>query len=264
MATKAQIQNFIDTLGPIVRKVVKELGYGNAQIQTCIAQACCESAYGTASIMTKANAVFGIKADKGWVNAGHKFYKAGTKECYDGKNYVGIVDGFRAYDSIEEGIRDYFKLLSYPRYNKCLTKTTVKDCITEIKNGGYATSPTYINTIVSIYNANANRINKYLLEAVVEEPKTETVKPVETPKTNNTDELVLNIIRGFYGNGAARRKKLEAEGYNYQEIQRLVNIKMEELVVDTINGKYGNGKERKIKLGDLYPAVQYEVNKRFK
>ncbi len=258
MATKTQIQNFIDTLGPIVRKVVKELGYGNAQIQTCIAQACCESAYGTSSIMVNANAVFGIKADKGWVNAGHKFFNAKTKECYDGKTYVGIVDGFRAYDSIEEGIRDYFKLLSYNRYNKCLTKTNVRDCITEIKNGGYATSPSYINTIVSIYNANANRINKYLLDAVVETPK------VETPKTNDTDELVLNIIRGFYGNGAARKKKLEAEGYNYKEIQSLVNKKMAELVQDTIDGKYGNGKERKIKLGDLYPAVQYEVNKKLK
>lgn len=258
MATKTQIQNFINTLGPIVRKVVKELGYGNAQIQTCIAQACCESAYGTSSIMVNANAVFGIKADKGWVNAGHKFFNAKTKECYDGKTYVGIVDGFRAYDSIEEGIRDYFKLLSYPRYNKCLTKTTVKDCITEIKNGGYATSPTYINTIVSIYNTNANSINKYLLDAVVETPKT------EIPKTTDKDELVLNIIRGFYGNGTERKKKLEAEGYNYKEIQSLVNKKMAELVQDTIDGKYGNGKERKIKLGDLYPAVQYEVNKKFK
>lgn len=257
MATKTQIQNFIDTLGPIVKKVVKELGYGNAQIQTCIAQACCESAYGTSSIMVNANAVFGIKADKGWVNAGHKFFNARTKECYDGKTYVGIVDGFRAYDSIEEGIRDYFKLLSYSRYNKCLTKTNVKDCITEIKNGGYATSPTYINTIVSIYNTNANRINKYLLDSVVEEP-------TETPKTNDTDELVLNIIRGFYGNGTERKKRLEAEGYNYKEIQSLVNKKMAELVQDTIDGKYGNGKERKIKLGDLYPAVQYEVNKKFK
>ena len=262
MATKTQIQNFIDTLGPIVRKVVKELGYGNAQIQTCIAQACCESAYGTSSIMINANAVFGIKADKGWVNAGHKFFNAKTKECYDGKNYVGIIDGFRAYDSIEEGIRDYFKLLSYSRYNKCLTKTTVKDCITEIKNGGYATSPTYINTIVSIYNTNANNINKYLLDVVVEEPKTET--PTETPKTNDKDELVLNIIRGFYGNGTERKKKLEAEGYNYKEIQSLVNKKMAELVQDTIDGKYGNGKERKIKLGDLYTAVQYEVNKKLK
>lgn len=257
MATKTQIQNFINTLGPIVNKVVKELGYGNAQIQTCIAQACCESAYGTSSIMVNANAVFGIKADKGWVNAGHKFFNAKTKECYDGKTYVGIVDGFRAYDSIEEGIRDYFKLLSYPRYNKCLTKTNVKDCITEIKNGGYATSPTYINTIVSIYNTNANLINKYLLDTVIE-------TPTETPKTNDTDELVLNIIRGFYGNGTERKKRLEAEGYNYKEIQSLVNKKMDELVQDTIDGKYGNGKERKIKLGDLYPAVQYEVNKKFK
>lgn len=260
MATKTERKNFIDLIGPIVNKVVKELGYGNAQIQTCIAQACLESGYGKSKLMTKAYAVFGIKADKGWVNAGHKFYKAATQECYDGKNYVGIVDGFRAYDSYEESIRDYFKLLSYSRYKKSLTKTTVKDCITEIKNGGYATSPTYINNIVAVYNLNHDTIDKYLLDAEV---KTEVKEETKTV-TNNTDELVLNIIRGFYGNGNARKKKLEAEGYNYKEIQSLVNKKMDELVQEVLDGKYGNGKERKIKLGDLYSNVQYEVNRRLK
>lgn len=255
MATITQIQNFINTIGPIVQKVVKELGYGNAQIQTCIAQGCLESGYGTSSIMTKANAVFGIKADAGWIKAGKKFFRAATKECYNGKDYVNITDGFRAYDTIEDGIRDYFKLLSYPRYNKSLKATNLNDCITAIKNGGYATSPTYIKSVIAVYNGSKQLIDKYLLEN----------KPVEKVEVvTDVDELVLNIIRGFYGNGEARKKRLESEGHNYKEIQSLVNKKMAELVQDTIDGKYGNGKERKIKLGDLYPAVQYEVNKKFK
>ena len=51
MATAAQVKQFINTIAPIAVKVCKERGYGNAQAWTCVAQACCESAYGTASIM---------------------------------------------------------------------------------------------------------------------------------------------------------------------------------------------------------------------
>lgn len=42
----------------------------------------------------------------------------------------------------------------------------------------------------------------------------------------NLDETVsiaLLVIAGKYGNGTARKKKLEAEGYNYTKIQNCVN-----------------------------------------
>ncbi|MCL2774183.1 MAG: hypothetical protein FWD71_12650 [Oscillospiraceae bacterium] len=35
-----------------------------------------------------------------------------AKECYDGVNYTTITALFRAYDSIEAGVADYFALLS--------------------------------------------------------------------------------------------------------------------------------------------------------
>ena len=40
---------------------------------------------------------------------------------------------------------------------------------------------------------------------------------------NNKEEIARQVIRGKYGNGEERKKKLEAEGYNYQEIQNIVN-----------------------------------------
>lgn len=150
MATQAQVKAFIDTLGPIAVKVCKERGYGNAQVWTCICQAACETGWGTSSLMTKANAFFGIKAFSGWQG---KVYNAATSECYDGKTYTNITACFRAYDSLEDSVKDYFDLLEWERYSECLKKTTVKDCITVIKNGGYATSPSYINTICSIYES---------------------------------------------------------------------------------------------------------------
>lgn len=127
MATAAQVKQFINTIAPIAVKVCKERGYGNAQAWTCVAQACCESAYGTATIMKNANAFFGIKASSRWVKAakyGGKVYNAATKECYDGKTYTNIKACFRAYDNMEDSVRDYFDLIEGARYKASLTKGT--------------------------------------------------------------------------------------------------------------------------------------------
>ena len=44
-----------------------------------------------------------------------------------------------------------------------------------------------------------------------------------TPKYYDITETAKSVIRGDYGNGAARKKKLTAEGYNYAVIQQEVN-----------------------------------------
>lgn len=164
MATAEQVRSFIDTVGPLAAQVCTERGYGNAQAWTCVAQACCESGYGTSGIMMGAKAILGIKANAGWVKAakyGGLVYSARTKECYDGKTYTDITDTFRAYRTLLDSVRDYFDLIEHDRYKASLKATSVNDCITAIKNGGYATSPTYIQTINNIYNQNRALIEKY-------------------------------------------------------------------------------------------------------
>lgn len=155
---------FIDMIGSVATKVATERGLGNVQIWTCIAQACCESGFGTSKLMSNANAFFGIKATQSWVNKakyGGKVYNASTKECYDGSTYTTINACFRAYNNMEDSVRDYFDLMTLPRYKDSLTKDNVVDCITTIKNGGYATSPTYIQTITNIYNQYKSEIEKW-------------------------------------------------------------------------------------------------------
>lgn len=185
MATQAQITSFYNKIGPLAVQVCKERGYGNAQVWTCMAQAACESAYGQSAIMANAHAYFGIKADKGWVNAakyGGLVYNAGTKECYDGKTYTNITACFRAYKSDIDSIRDYFDLIECNRYKASLTKTTVRDCITVIKNGGYATSPTYIDTICNFYNSSKTIIEQYNLNGSTVAPTT-PAQPAPQPVT---------------------------------------------------------------------------------
>lgn len=55
-----------------------------------------ESGWGASELATKANALFGIKADARWSG---KAYSKDTKECYDGATYTTITALFRAYDS---------------------------------------------------------------------------------------------------------------------------------------------------------------------
>ena len=122
-----------------------------------IAQAICESNWGQSQIMMKANAIFGIKATSNWKG---KVYNAKTQECYDGSTYTNITACFRAYNSLSESISDYFDLITKSeRYRKACVSNSPLECITAIKNGGYATSPTYINTIMSIIKS--NNLTKY-------------------------------------------------------------------------------------------------------
>lgn len=161
MATLEERKRFFETIGPCAVKTCRARGYGDAQIWTCLSQAGCETGYGTSELAKKAKNFFGIKASGGWTG---KVYSKETGECYDGVNYVTITAAFRAYDTVQEAVDDYFRFIEKDRYKASLKQTSVKDCITTIKNGGYATSPTYINTIVGVYETNKDIIEKYKIE----------------------------------------------------------------------------------------------------
>lgn len=76
-------------------------------------------------------------------------------------------------------------------------------------------------------------------------------KPVKT-----TDELVKEVLKGKYGTGDERKKKL---GRRYDEVQRRVNEVLR-LARKAVNGDYGNGAVRKKKLGKDYAIVQWVIN----
>lgn len=153
MATPAEVKSFIKKIAPLAQNEYKK---GKLILPSvCIAQACCESAYGTSPKMKNANAIFGIKVGKSKYKYGDAWkdqaYNTKTKECYDGKTYVEIYDFFRAYSSIEDSVTDYYDLLcNAKRYAAAVGQTDFVKTIEAIKAGGYATSPTYVNTITKI------------------------------------------------------------------------------------------------------------------
>lgn len=178
---------FIPTIAPLVQTENKKRG--NPLFNSVvIAQAICESGWGQSKIMMKANAIFGIKATSNWKG---KVYNANTQECYDGINYTNINACFRAYNSLQESIADYFDLITkLERYRKACVSESPLECITAIKNGGYATSPTYVNTIMSIINS--NNLTKY---DVVENENNSVDNHFEIGKTY-TLQVDLNVRYG--------------------------------------------------------------------
>lgn len=60
-------------------------------------------------------------------------------------------------------------------------------------------------------------------------------------------KAAYDVLEGKYGNGAERKAKLAAAGYDYETVQRLVNALSAgygKVAQDVINGKYGNGEAR--------------------
>lgn len=216
MTTKKQVKEFIETIAPLAQK---EFTSRKKKLlpSVCIAQACLETGYGTSSLMTKANAFFGIKA----TNWKGKVYNAKTKECYDGKNYVNIDDTFRAYNNIEESVKDYYDLiLNNKRYEKAVNEYDYRLCITAIKNGGYATSPSYIDSVCKIIESNnltkydviSKKKNKYYEKCIIN-----TVSLVDALKSIGVDNsfsfrkqiAITNGITNYRGTAEQNLKLLK-------------------------------------------------------
>jgi len=94
-------QEFIKGLYPQASQIYDK--YGILPSIT-ISQAILESGWGKSELSTKANNLFGIKADTSWNG---KKIKMNTSEYYNKK----IVDSFRVYGSNEESIKDYGEFL---------------------------------------------------------------------------------------------------------------------------------------------------------
>ena len=98
------------------------------------------------------------------------------------------------------------------------------------------------------------------------------------PAKKNINTIAQEVINGAWGNGDDRRRRLEAAGYNYAEVQNAVNAKLgggsntpthrtgpslDDVARAVIRGDFGNGEERRRRLvaaGYNYNAVQARVN----
>ena len=150
---------FIKTLGPIAKKDAKK---SKVMASVTMAQAILESGWGKSDLAQKANNLFGMKTSlsgntwNGSTWDGKSKYTKKTAE-YDKKNKKYYVTAsFRKYPSVEKSISDHSAYLTHAkngsslRYKGLTSAKTYKKQLTIIKNGGYATSKTYVSDLCDI------------------------------------------------------------------------------------------------------------------
>ena len=127
-----------------------------------MAQFILESGYGESELAQKANNVFGMKkslSGNTWSGSswdGKSVYTKKTQEQNADDSYATITADFRKYKCVEDSITDHSAYLlgakngSKLRYEGLKGCTDYKKAAQIIKDGGYATSLTYVEKLCSI------------------------------------------------------------------------------------------------------------------
>lgn len=211
-------KEFIEVIAKYVIKYGND--YGIKVHSPIIAQAILESGWGGSTLASKYNNFFGLKCGGSWKG---KSVNMATKEEYNVGTLTDIRANFRVFDSIEDGVKGYFEFINYSRYSNLKGVTNPEEYCRLIKADGYATSSTYVTNLMRVIRDN----NLTRFDGTQENVEKEN------------EDMVSGDIVGTQLTGA--------------EIIEL-------LAKEVIKGRYGNGNERKKKLGKLYPIIQKRVN----
>ncbi len=223
--TELQKRTFITTVLTELLKLAPQ--YGINYVSPIIAQACLESGWGESQLSAKYHNYFGMKCGSAWKGASVNMK---TKEEYTPGTLTSIRDNFRAYANMHEGMEGYFQFIQAARYKNLRDAVSANDYCEKIKADGWATSSSYVQNLERIMDQYNLREYDQLVgrvadgaTVVVKETRVEGSAPEYKPVT---DDVVTAVIRGNYGNGATRRKRLEAAGYNYDAVQAAVNKRL--------------------------------------
>lgn len=195
-------QDFIKYIAPYIVTECKKRGYRYPS--AIIAQAACESAWGASQLSAKYYNFFGMKCGSSYKG---KSVNMKTKEEYTVGTLTTIRDNFRAYDNIAQGIAGYFEFIQMSRYQNLKAATSYRDYITRLKVSGWATSSTYINTLINIVEANDLDEYDKLIDGNAETSPVQT-PDAATPDLNEAIKVIAKyVIKGYFGNGHDTRSK---------------------------------------------------------
>lgn len=193
-------EKFLKEVAPVIVQVATEKGYKYPS--AIIAQAICESNWGGSKLSSAYFNFFGMKCGSSWKG---KYTDMRTKEEYKKGTLTNISAKFRAYDSIEEGIRGYFDFISTKRYENLKKATSAHDYIVMLKADGYATSSVYVDTVYKIWKVNdLGRYDKKNTGA-----KTDSLEQA-------FETIARHVVAGEFGNGEERKNAI------YNRVQKAV------------------------------------------
>lgn len=152
MATKAQINGFIQQIAPILQREAKTRGY--KVVSPAIAQALQESlssksASGISQLAEKYHNYHGMKCGQYWLSQGRPSISFKTGEEYKVGVITQITDYFRVFADMESGLVGYYDFLDMKRYAAVRNAATPEEYMNAIKSAGYCTSSTYIKNCLN-------------------------------------------------------------------------------------------------------------------
>jgi flagellar protein FlgJ len=138
---------FVSIVAPIAQKLWEE-GSGNLFPSVRIAQTLLE----TGGKIHEWNNIVGYKVGSGKLTAYWHGRSVSTKtwEVYNGVTDNNVIANWRAYDSVEDCLRDQDLLFNSERYNAVRLATTPEDQAVALYRCNYATDPDYYKKIIAI------------------------------------------------------------------------------------------------------------------
>lgn len=216
-----------------------------------LAQFILESGYGKSELAQNANNCFGMKkslSDNTWSGSvwdGKSIYTKQTKEQNADGSYETITADFRKYACVEDSIADHSAYLlgamngSKKRYEGIAEMTDYKKVVQLIKDGGYATSLTYVEKLCSIiekwgltqYDVNENaiepekwyRVRKNWADAKSQKGAYKLLKNAKACADKNVGYSVFD----WYGNVAyapSRTSEIEQKKVSYRVRVSIKNL----------------------------------------
>ena len=203
----ASRRQFAIDIANYVRKYAPQ--YGINVYSPIIAQAIHESGWGESKLSAKYHNYFGLKCGTKWTG---KSVNMKTQEEYSAGTLTTISANFRAYDSMEEGVKGYFEFIQLPRYSNLKGITSPRKYLETIIADGYATGKSYVDHTMNIINL----YNLTQFDGVVAPTAPST--PSKTTTKANPVDVLLSIASAEVGyhEGANNKNKYGDELHKIQ------------------------------------------------
>ncbi len=267
------------------------------------AQFILESGYGKSELAQKANNCFGMKkslSGNTWSGStwdGKSIYTKKTQEQNKDGSYVTITADFRKYPSVEKSVADHSAYLLGAKNGDKLRYAGLKGCtdykkaVQLIKDGGYATSLTYVEKLCSIIEKwNLTQYDKqtavtptskfpavpFTVKVIIDDLNYRSDPSMNGKVNGQTGKGVFTIVevRDGWGRLKSGAGWIYLENPSYCTIgntsssaSKTTTKSVDTLAREVIQGKWGNGTDRKNRLtaaGYNYSAVQKRVNELLK
>lgn len=209
----AEQKKFIENIAKCVNKL--KCNYGIKVASPIIAQAIIESNWGKSGLAKYYN-YFGLKCGSCWKGAS---VNMNTKEEYKAGVLTNISANFRAYSSMEEGVKGYFDFINTKRYANLKGVTDPKEYLKKIKEDGYATDSKYVSKMLTCITNYGLKV--YDAEVAPVQPCTNRVIATVQDWLNQTQSarLIKNELCGY--------KKLDTDGVFGEKTKAALTISLQ-------------------------------------